>query len=118
MVTIELDGREVDLFLSILQHARDYLYEHRNSSDRTKELLLISRFELGIANGNCDYPYLGEFQEATSENEGGGAAAMRRALYEVIWIVTHPPNGNAKARPCPELSDAEIKARLKELIND
>jgi hypothetical protein len=45
-------------------------------------------------------------------------AAMRRALYEVIWIVTHPPKENVRARPCPALSDEEIKARLKELIND
>ena len=44
-------------------------------------------------------------------------AAMRKALYEVIWIVAHPPGENTRARPCPQLSDEDIKARLKELIN-
>lgn len=45
-------------------------------------------------------------------------ASMRRALYEVVWTFAHPPKGNVRARPCPPLSDKEIKAWLKGLIND
>ena len=103
---------------------------HREGLERTIEaaddiiktfnaLLLIARLELGVEKGSCDYPYLSEFREPVHDDTKSKTehAAMRRALYEVVWIVTHPPKGNARARQCPELSDEEIKTRLKELIN-
>ncbi len=119
-VDIELDGREVKWFLNILQHARNHLHRQQGDvGDRDKELLLIARLELGVEKGSCDYPYLSEFREPVHDDTKSKTehAAMRRALYEVVWIVTHPPKGNARARQCPELSDEEIKTRLKELIN-
>lgn len=45
-------------------------------------------------------------------------AAMRRALYEMLWELTHPATENARARPCLSLSDRDIQLRLKELICD
>jgi len=39
-------------------------------------------------------------------------ATMRRALYKQLWEEAHP---NSKL-PCPDLSDEEIKTRLRKLF--
>lgn len=59
------------------------------------------------------------FKKHVSEAEAKKAleeAAMRRALYVMLWDMTHKKKENVRAQPCPVLSDEEIKRRLRRLL--
>lgn len=59
------------------------------------------------------------FKRRVSEAEARKAieeAAMRRALYEMLWEMTHKAHDGVPARPCPHLSDDEIGRRLRRLL--
>lgn len=43
-------------------------------------------------------------------------AEMRRALYEMLWAMTHKAHDGVPAQPCPSLDDEEIKRRLRRLL--
>lgn len=54
-----------------------------------------------------------------SESEAREAiekAAMRRALYVMLWDMTHKAHDGVPAQPCPVFGDEEIKRRLRSLL--
>lgn len=60
------------------------------------------------------------FKKRVSEEDAKKAiedAAMRRALYVMLWDMTHKSSdGGPPARPCPAFGDEEIKRRLRSLL--
>ena len=56
--------------------------------------------------------------ETRAAKENLERAKMRRALYEMLWQMTHEANGRIPAEPCPDLNDRQIYLRLKDLLGN